>query len=271
MKVAINAEHAQYSSVYYDCEYPKSLIAVSICAEVTLWDSSGTIQGILLKASNSHSISRLKSDIHSYVYSISKVTAKNLLMKYSEAKDLFFTDSIQSSNESLRKSGDLPPIAKRNPHVRLFQNDSLEGSPIKKSQEITESFEYSVSDETEKYGKSENIEKVATKGKKNYNFTLKRDSLEVESPRFTSLESMENDKGILNNVRVRTPEASPRQFECPSHQVKFILKLKDSNVDMITSKSMDLEKTTLKTTITEPSHKLEDRASCYNCEVCYIF
>ena len=228
IEVAINAVHPSYSSIHLNSEFPKSFVAVAICAEIACWDSLDGIQGILLKASSPSSISRLKTDMTGYIYSVSKVTAENLLMKYSKAKDLFSTESIYTSSEgSVRRSDELPPIAKRSViNLKLFQNDSLEEIPAKKSSENTESFEYSMSDDTEKYSKSFGQSTNITVGENSYgkrpleNCTVRRDIAEVESPRFTSLESVESER-VQDTVLVQTPLTSPKQFGCPVHQLNL--------------------------------------------------
>ena len=215
IKVALNTEFSSYSSFYHECQYHKSYLAVSVCIQILLWDSLESIQAIVLEAASPQSISRLKSDMISYIYSVSKVTAKNILMKSSDAKELFNNDSIHSSLEgSIKKSGELPPMAKRLIQFKLFQNDIPEENPPKKHTEHTESFEYSASDETEKFNNSvlKNInneplliheKKIIEESEKNNCCTIKREFLEIESPRFTSLDSLEILKYHQNNLNIQ--------------------------------------------------------------------
>ena len=278
IEVAINAVYPSYSSIYFNSEFPKSFVAIAICAEIACWDSLDGIQGILLKASSSASISRLKTDMTRYVYSVSKVTAKKLLKKYAKAKDLFYTESVYTSSEgSIRKSDELPPIAKRSViNLKLIQNDSLEEMPAKKNSENTESFEYSVSEDTEKYNKNfaqgTNITIVENPfvARLIENNTIRRDNVEMESPRFTSLESIENEKMLRSPLVLQTPLASPKQFGCPAHQIKFILKLQECKVSS-TPKTSEAERYSLKTTITETYNRPEERTPCYTCDVCNLF
>ena len=215
----------------------------------------------------------------SYIYSTSKVTAKNILMKVSEAKGLFNNESIPSSLEgSLKNINDAPPMVKRLMDFKFVQNDSLEEPPQKILTENTESFEYSISEDTEKFNSNFlnnfNKEQLRYKGKnvledsdKKICYTVKREYLEIDSPRFTSLESSANDK----ISEIKTPEASPKQFEYPAKKMKFLFKLQEINFDSTNSKSYDSDRMYLKTMATDTPKMSEDKNNCNRCELCFIF
>ena len=95
-KIALNTDFYGYSSFYFVCDYPRSYVAISICAEIILWNSTNNIQGIMQKALNSENIQKIKNDLMSYVYSVSKVPSRTLFFKYTEAKELLCKNPLET-------------------------------------------------------------------------------------------------------------------------------------------------------------------------------
>lgn len=223
----------------------------------------------LKQVSDSLSVTRIKSDIAGYLYSVSRFTAKNLLMKYSEAKDLLCPETV-SAESSLSSNDNLPPMAKRIVGVKLFEDGNLEKKPGNEDFDDFTSFEYSVSEETsQKFTITvTNTNGVLTRKAQELELTGQK-SLRpisgsfgsgIESPRFTSLESSQS---------FVTPLASPRLFDYPSNEMSLIVKFHEMQEYALNS--CESEKLSYKTSCSETPVKKDENLYCYKCEICLTF
>ncbi|OMJ84560.1 hypothetical protein SteCoe_14299 [Stentor coeruleus] len=269
IRVALNTSSDGFFSFYHDSQGPKSYIVLSFLTKLISVNDMNLLPPALKQVSDSLSIARIKSDIAGYLYSVSKFTAKNLLMKYSEAKDLLCPEII-SPESSISSTENLPPMAKRIIGVKLFEGENLEKKPNNEDIDEFTSFEYSLSEETsQKFTITiTNTEKIINKETKELELTgqksLRQSCLSfgsgIESPRFTSLESSQS---------FITPLASPRLFDYPSNEMSLIVKFHEMQEYALNS--CESEKLSYKTSCSETPVKKDESLNCYKCEICTAF
>ena len=207
------------------------------------------------KALNSENIQKIKNDLMSYVYSVSKVPSRTLFFKYTEAKELLCKNPLET---------------RKIINLKLFPTDSNDDL-TKKVSENTESFEYSITetDKNNEYLSSIENEMIVIDEQieiNNKDSTILNEF--IESPRFTSLESIESSIHELE-----TPVVSPQKIEVPISKIQLILKLQELQSQIETNKNKDFEseKVSLKTNCSESyNSKFDEGQNLYKCEFCSL-
>lgn len=238
LKVAVNRVSDGYFSFFHD--KPKTYCLVSIVSSLANWNGNGNLHEIFKDCTDLLTIIKLKSDIVGFLYSASGMSARTLLNKCSEAKQLFSLESVQSSLESLNSTG-YKPKSRKNSGEDADSKDS----------DISASFEYS---ET----------------------SFSQQSINEDFISVNTLVSEENKAAVNNELsfeyevpEAQTPEANFKQFEMPTSRLKLLFKLQESQLNSTSPFSVDSEK--VPTYINDFFQvKSPDSQNCYNCEKCVI-
>lgn len=237
-KVAVNRACDGFFSFFHD--RPATYCLVSLAISFTKWDGSGNIQDVFESCIDLITLIKLKSDIVGFLYSTSGLTARTLLQKCSEAKQLFSSESVQSSIESLKNTS-------YKSRKRLSSNEDLS----QRTSENSESFEYSLT-------------------------SLSQQSINGDLVSDNTLMTEENKAGIENESRVEydypeahTPESNFKQFEMPTAKLMLLFKLQENQLNSTSPFSVDGEKM--------PAYmndffqyKPPDSNLCYQCQKCVI-
>ena len=241
-KVAINRIQETFTPFFHD--KAKSYSLISIVLSLALYSGKESLKSYLEESVSLVPMIKLKSNIISFLYSISSMNARTLMNKCNEAKALFSSESVQSSLESFKFSS-----ASRRRRIRLPSEDSLDP----KNSQFSESFEYSLSIESQ-----ESID----------DGVLSQSSiLNEEKQKKMNLP----ESGIdLKFCQAETPDAQLKQFEIPSGKIKLICKLHDSGLNSTSPISVDGDKN--QTYLTEYFQvKSPDHSGCCKCEKCVCF
>ena len=241
-KVAVNRIQENFISFFHD--KAKSYSLISIVLNLASFSDNQDLKSILDESVNLITLIKLKSNIISFLYSISKINARVLMNKCNEAKALFSSESVQSSQESLKLSS---ASCKNKP--KLPSDESLH---LKNSQ-FSESLEYSQS-------------------------VLSEDCF---LDRLLSQSSALNeDKGknlilpdlnaVIKFAKAETPDAQLKQFEMSSGKIKLLYKLHDSGIDSTCPIGEDGDKS--QNLVFEESRvRSPEHSGCCKCEKCVCF
>lgn len=270
LKVAFNASADGFFSFFHEAEGPKSYVVLSFVTRLVSVSGLVFLPQALKEVTDSLSIVKIKSHLAGFLYSTSKLNTKNLITKFTEAKEFICAESY-SSEDSMVNHANQIPMAKKIVSVKLFEDGDKDKHVIQGDVDEYTSFEYSMSEDT-----SHKISITVT----NTDGTLLKKINEfesstginahrrgsgslasgIESPRFTSLECSQD---------MITPLASPRLFDYPSNEMCLIAKLHEVKGNV--SNSYDSEKLSNKTSCSETPLKREERKNCCRCEFCVMF
>jgi hypothetical protein len=259
LKVAINTSFPNYSSLFNDSGKLKSYVLILILTRLATWDSLTSLDKLLEKVGSYENVVKLKSELSGFIYSISKVPAKKILMKSSEAKELFLNEPGKDFVEKELKNNSTPPMATRTFKIRTYS--PTEEGVRRTGSENTESLEYSSSmpsEQSDDLGRNDaNTEpiKFAIKNSNLTNFRIQ----ECESPEFSLLENSE-----------KTPLVSPRPLDYSSQKIRALLKVQDLQRSALENFNLDTEKIVGKTYYTDFSTRPDERKDWYKCESCRI-
>ena len=241
-KVSINRMQESFTPFFHD--KAKSYSLISIVLSLASYSGNEHLKLHLEESVSLVPMIKLKSNIISFLYSISHMNARTLMNKCNEAKALFTSESVQSSLESFKFSS-----ASRKRRIRLPSDDSADP----KSSQFSESFEYSLSVESQ-----ESID----------DGLLSQSSIVIEEK--AKKMKLPDSNIDLKFCQAETPDAQLKQFEIPSGKVKLICKLHDSGLNSTSPISVDGDKN--QTYVTEYFQvKSPDHSGCCKCEKCVCF
>ena len=237
-KVAVNRGSDECFSFFHDKS--KTYCLVSITCSLANWDGNGSLHDLFENCTDLLTLIKLKSDIVGFLYSTSGMSARTLLHKCSEAKQLFSLESVQSSVESLNGTGYRPKGGRT-----LSEEWEVKGS------EVSESFEYSVTSFSQ------------------LSFNEDFVSLNTFGTEENKAESYNEPSFDLEFPEAHTPEANFKQFEMPTARLKLLFKLQESQLNSTSPFSVDSEKAPSSLSDIFQA-KSPDSQKCLNCEKCVI-
>lgn len=237
-KIAVNRVCDGFFSFFHDRSVTYCLVSLAI--SFAKWDGNGDIKEVFESCIDLITLIKLKSDIVGFLYSASGLTARTMLQKCSEAKQLFSSESVQSSIESLKNTSSKS-------RKRLVSNEDSS----QRTSENSESFEYSLT-------------------------SLSQESIDGALVSDNTLITEENKAGNETELKAEydypephTPEGNFKQFEMPTAKLMLLFKLQESQLNSTSPFSVDGEKV--------PAYlndffqiKPSDSNFCYQCQKCVI-